>query len=279
MDEIDTLCLSGGALKGLCYIGMLKYFMEKDVFKNIKAFYGVSVGALACLLFLLGYSYKELKTIILQIEFTSLVEPCFENFITNFGINKGEKMDNFIKVFIDNKGYHPDITMKGFYEKTGKHFCCVTTDVNLKKEVYVSHENFPELELWKAVRMSCSIPVVFEPVVYKGVTYVDGFLTENVPLPETPGKNILCVVLNTPPSAYDLTNLGEYMYALIKVVLGKLHENILEKIDKTDNRIMYFTAMKTDSVNFKISKQEKNKLVISGYEQTKAFFEKEFSKQ
>lgn len=279
MEEIDTLCLSGGALKGLCYIGMLKYLVEKDIFKNINSFYGVSVGALTVLLFILGYSYKELKTIILQIDFTTLVEPCFENFITNFGVNKGEKIDNFIKVFIVNKGYAADITLKEFYGKTNKCIYCVTTDVDLKKEVYISYKNFPDLEVWKAVRMSCSIPVIFEPVVYQGRTYVDGFLTENTPLPETPGKNNLCVMLNTPPSSYDLTNFGEYMYALLKVVLYKLQDNTLEKIETSGNRVLSFTPTKTDSINFKISKHEKIKLIVSGYEQSKAFFEKEFSIQ
>lgn len=277
MDDIDALYLSGGALKGFCYIGMLKFLEEKDIVKNIKAFYGVSVGSFASMLFVLGYSYKEIKTIMLKFDFTTLIEPCFENFIEKFGVNKGEKLDNFIKIFISNKNYPKDITLKEFYEKTGKYICCIATNISNKTGTYISHENFPDLELWKAVRMSCNIPVVFEPITYKGQKYVDGFLTENIPLPKIGGKNNLCVIIHTPPTEYNLNNLSEYMYNLLKTTLYKIHDIVLQKIKSSNNIVIIFTTTKTDSINFKISIEEKNKLIKIGYEQTKTFFEKEFS--
>lgn len=277
MEDIDTLYLSGGALKGFCYIGMLKFLEEKDIVKNIKAFYGVSVGSFTSMLFVLGYSYKEIKTIMLKFDFTTLIEPCFENFIEKFGVNKGEKLDNFIKIFISNKNYPKDITLKEFYKKTGKYICCVTTNLSKRIDTYISHENFPDLELWKAVRMSCNIPVIFEPVIYKGEKYVDGFLTGNTPVPVNEGRNNLCIILDTPPSEYNLNNLSEYTYTLLKTALSKIHNITLQKIKDSNNIVLVFTVNKTDSINFKISIEEKNKLIKIGYEQTKTFFEKEFS--
>ena len=45
VDNIDTLVLSGGGVKGLYYIGVLKKLEELNILKNINKFAGTSIGA------------------------------------------------------------------------------------------------------------------------------------------------------------------------------------------------------------------------------------------
>jgi predicted acylesterase/phospholipase RssA len=46
---------------------------------------------------------------------------------------------------------------------------------------YLSHENYPELELWMAIRMSSSFPFYFCPILYKNKYYIDGGAWDNYP--------------------------------------------------------------------------------------------------
>jgi NTE family protein len=48
--------------------------------------------------------------------------------------------------------------------------------------VVFSAKSDPDLPIWKAVRMSVSIPFVFEPVHHDGGVYVDGGLSWNYPI-------------------------------------------------------------------------------------------------
>jgi len=55
----------------------------------------------------------------------------------------------------------------------------ITDDFQLK---WLNHVETPNLGVAMAMRMSASIPFVFEPVEYKGHLYVDGGLVRNLPL-------------------------------------------------------------------------------------------------
>ena len=44
--NIKHLVLSGGGLLGISYIGLIKYFEEKDYIKNIQSITGCSAGAI-----------------------------------------------------------------------------------------------------------------------------------------------------------------------------------------------------------------------------------------
>ena len=67
---IDTLCLGGGGIKALSYLGALDYLEEKEYIHvdKIKTFSGTSAGSIVSFLFNIGYSVKEL------IDFSL---PCF----------------------------------------------------------------------------------------------------------------------------------------------------------------------------------------------------------
>ena len=45
---VKNLVLSGGSMKGLAYIGMIKCIEEYDIVKKIDNFVGTSIGACVC---------------------------------------------------------------------------------------------------------------------------------------------------------------------------------------------------------------------------------------
>ena len=52
----NSLVLSGGAVRGLAIIGALQYAYDNFLLKNVKFFFGTSVGAIICYLLVIGYT-------------------------------------------------------------------------------------------------------------------------------------------------------------------------------------------------------------------------------
>jgi hypothetical protein len=47
-------------------------------------------------------------------------------------------------------------------------------NVSIRRHELFNHETTPNMEIWKAIRISCSFPLVFQPFKYQGNYYVDG---------------------------------------------------------------------------------------------------------
>ena len=55
---VKNLVLSGGSMKGLAYIGMIKCIEEYDIVKKIDNFVGTSIGACVCFCLMIGFTYE-----------------------------------------------------------------------------------------------------------------------------------------------------------------------------------------------------------------------------
>lgn len=185
-NTIDTIILGGGSLFGILYIAVYKFLIDNNLFNNITNFYGVSIGSLACLIGLLGYTYEEMIDLfLLKINITDIIKIDLKNIfkmIKDFGINDGSELENLIKSILENKGLSPYITMKELYEYTGKNYYIgVSTLINSKYELF-DHISKPDLPVWLAVRMSCSIPILFTPIKFDDEYYIDGGVINNTPI-------------------------------------------------------------------------------------------------
>ena len=92
---INTLCISGGGVKGISFLGALSYLLDKKHIdlNNIHTYIGSSVGSIISLLFVLGYSIDELIDFILNFNF-EILEPNIkcENIFTEFGFSNNDKI-------------------------------------------------------------------------------------------------------------------------------------------------------------------------------------------
>ena len=103
---ITNLVFSGGGVKCISYIGLLKYFEENNMMKDIKNIAGTSGGGIFGLMLLLGYSYIDLKNLIVSLDFQHLQDISCENifnFNNNFGLDSGNKLENLIRLLIKKK--------------------------------------------------------------------------------------------------------------------------------------------------------------------------------
>jgi NTE family protein len=148
-----AVVLGAGASKGFAHIGVLKVLESHKVPVHIVV--GTSVGSFVGSLYAYGYSPYELQTIALGIQKNDIADYI----IPDNGFIKGEKLENFVNLRVK---YTP-------MEKFKIPFYAVATNIQNGEEMIFGRGN-----PGKAVRASCSLPGIFNPVLIGDKYYVDG---------------------------------------------------------------------------------------------------------
>ena len=111
------------------------------------------------------------------------------------GLYAGEKFLNWMGEKLDASGRNlGDLTLAQFHEQTGRDLTCVATDTVEGAPLNLNHRTAPDVPVVWAVRMSMSIPLVFQEVQWReewgtymgrdvsGHSVVDGGLYSTLPL-------------------------------------------------------------------------------------------------
>ena len=148
-----AVVLGAGAAKGFAHIGVLKVLESHRI--PVDMVVGTSVGSFVGSLYAYGYNPFELQTIALSIS----KEDVADYIIPDNGFIKGEKLENFI----NNKVKYTSM------DKFKIPFYAVATNIQTGEEMVFGRGN-----AGRAVRASCSIPGIFNPVMIGDKVYVDG---------------------------------------------------------------------------------------------------------
>jgi NTE family protein len=148
-----ALVLGAGAAKGFAHVGVLKVLEANRV--PVHRIVGTSVGSLVGSLYAYGYTAYDLQKIAMGLEKGEIADLT----VPDNGFVKGEKLEAYVNRMVRGT------TM----EKLRIPFYAVATDIGSGKEMVFGKGNTGE-----AVRASCSIPGIFQPVRIGDRTYVDG---------------------------------------------------------------------------------------------------------
>lgn len=275
--DYDTLVLSGGAVRGFITLGGLQYVYENLYLKHIKTFIGTSVGSMISYLLCIGYTPLELLVYI------STHSEIFETLrsLDVVDMYNGRGATTFIvvqdileKLTINKIGHF--ITLRDLYDQFGKKLICTTYNDTDSKTEYMSYENNPNLPCLTAIRMSCSIPEIFENFNYEGKQYIDGGIGDNFPiqLGEQEGDRVLAFLVNRK----DKTNIRENepfterVYRRAFIAINQLIEyKISQSTDRTT--IIRFGYPSIGFFNFDVTASDRMNMFSHGYQITKEHFE------
>lgn len=275
----NKLVLSGGSIKGSMMIGMLKYFEERDiVLEYLNEIVGTSIGSLIALLIVIGYKSDELKNLFYTMNFEELKDLSLKHLETGYGFDDGQKMIDFIKHLMVNKKIDPEVTFYELHKMTGITFACSSYNVSKKIGVFFDHISNPDMPIFLGVRSSMNIPLLFCPVLYKGDYYVDGGLTCNLPIRYVKGelKTTLSVAFEETnyTKKNKIDNIEEYLYNLLKSIFNQVEEQDKKFIVDNGCDLLLLKTKLSTSNSFFLTQQQKEELYMSGYNQTKLFFDK-----
>jgi NTE family protein len=183
--NIDTICMSGGSVKGLSFLGVLSSLQSKSFIdiSKIKNWVGTSAGSVLCFFFSIGYTVDEIIDFILNFNIRKVQpEPDITRLLEHCGIDDGNTLKLIFTEFLKQKCNVDDITFEQHYKLTNKKLVIIGTNFTRGSEAVFSYETTPNMSIILALRISSSVPVVFSPVLYNEEYYIDGGLVNNFPI-------------------------------------------------------------------------------------------------
>ena len=184
--EFTGLVISGGGLKMVSVIGVLKKIFETHDRDKLIHFVGTSAGAILCTCLVLGFTIQDMISFLKEVakldEATTFSVDEIFGLIDNYGLNSGAPLDVILVRLLKFKGYKDDITFMDVAKMTGKNLVICVSNVSKQQDEFMCVDTAPTMPVRKALRMSCSIPILLTPVIHAGDTYVDGCLFNNFPI-------------------------------------------------------------------------------------------------
>ena len=272
---IDTLVFSGGGVKGIGFIGCLKCLLDKGLYKkeNIKKIIGTSSGSMIATFLAIGYSIKEINDLAIEINFDLIRDISAENilnFFQDYGLDSGKKLERIMDIIIKKK-LKENLTFKELYDIKGIELVINAVCLNDQKVEYFNYKSYPDLKISKAVRMSSSIPIVFKPVEFNNKLYIDGAVLDNLSV-NLCEDNFLGFYIVNFNSFEKIKSIDEYLYAIVNSMINHLNK---EKYYENKKNIISIDLSNIDTINFELTKEEKNIIIDKCYKLTENFINKQ----
>lgn len=170
--------MSGGGFSALVYIGVIRYLQQESI--DIPNIAGTSMGSVFALLYSLGVNMgefeKRVKSIVstptfrhYQLDWIKWIQAaCFED---------GQRFVDVLDGLIS-----PSMTFMEHAKHTGKNLVVCATCITTMQPVYFSVDTTPQVVVLDAIRASCAIPGIIQPVKIGSNCYIDGAIVMNVPV-------------------------------------------------------------------------------------------------
>jgi NTE family protein len=206
------LVLSGGGVRAIAHIGLIKALLENDIIPTKIS--GTSAGAIVGALYAAGYSIAEqldffVQTPLFKLSLYAHKKP---------GIMDSDKYTYFFKDFF------PDNSFEGLK------YPITVTSTNL---INGQLEYFNSGELIKPLIASAALPPVFSPVEINGNLYSDGGILNNFPI--EPLENQIKYVIGSfvnPICEIEKSEINSSLKLLQRVYHIGLDANNIKKFEK-----------------------------------------------
>ena len=302
---ITHLVLSGGGIKGFAYLGILRYLYIENMVKDIKYVAGSSIGAFFCMILALKIPIDILEEDLVELlkevnnsNILSINKDSFAKLMLNNGFSSIRIiMKPIIKYLKDVYGID-DITFIDFVKKTGVNLYVNATNVNTGERKIFCVENTPNISVIDSVVASMSVPILFEPVSIEDDYYVDGVLSNDLPLDifKNVSKNNTLAILLMIADEYNFINKKGTEYNFLNYNVKVFHiminncinQSIFKYKDRDDfyllkldnmpyNRAFKFTEVDND-LKVILRQEDLDNLILKGFIDISNYMKKRYAK-
>ena len=273
--DFNAIVLSGGGLKGFGLLGGLQYMIDNKLFENIKYYSGTSIGSVICFFLAIGYTPIELMVYIISnkvFEYQKI--KSLDCLIKGEGIYDFSEFHlHFEQMTLDKIGYIP--TLKELYENMGKILYTCTFNITKKMKEYISYHTYPDMLCIDAIKLSSSLPFIFNDCIFMDNYYIDGGVVDNCPFSAINEKDAIILIFNIEQfdKNDDYKKIIDKFYTIITIPMNELQQLQLNYINTNCKLItLFFDPIKI--YEFNMTHSDKLELFSVGYNQTKTFFNK-----
>ena len=197
-----ALVLGGGAARGFAHVGVIRALEQEKI--PIDLIVGTSVGSLIGAIYAHDANSFELEWTAFSLEKGDLFDYTFLS--ASMGPVKGDKLEEFMRTKVAAANIE-DLRIP---------FVAVATDLNRGTRVILDHGS-----LARAVRASCAIPGIFQPVTHQGRLLVDGGVIDNIPIEVARLRGadlVIAVDISENITNYNITNLVDVTMQAVRIM-------------------------------------------------------------
>lgn len=213
------LVLEGGGMKGVYTAGVLDFFLDKGL--EFSGVYGVSAGACHMCSYL---SKQRGRALEVCVDYLDTRKYCSaESLLTTGDLFNVNMAYHLIPEYLNPYDYN------AFHKYAGKAYAVVTNIETGKPEYLRIRDMKKEID---AIRASASLPLVSRNVRYNGKLYLDGGLSDAIPICKSildgNKKNIVILTkeegyVRTPSSHLGLLKLRYLRYPKVYELMAERH--------------------------------------------------------
>lgn len=318
-----NLVFSGGGVLGIAYLGALEYLYETNLIHSFCNLAGTSAGAITACLTCFNLSFKQLSALLETLDYTQIplkekrpIEDlrlipddiknqfseifdnldCLSRLIKHYGWYSSAYLYTWLQTQIasvfDSSKKAPPYTFSDFnnpsihlHQKPFKNLYIVGTDVIKSTSILFSYETTPDMEVAEAVRISMSVPLLFESVQSNCSTlhsapsslYVDGGMLYNYPINLFDNfydsRYTLGIYFQSTPRPRTINNLVDFISAALSCT-GTVQDELLMTQDKNLNRSIPIQTGDVSAFDFNIKPHDETYqfLYTQGYRAAEIYF-------
>jgi len=235
------LVLMGGGSRGLAHIGAIHVLLKNGLTPPVVV--GTSIGGLVGGLFASGFTPARLKDVAQELSskdflrkpnfpflttkmrtiIDTLVLESYKNrLLRRVGLARKDKMEEYLKSLVG----------EALIEDLPLSFACNAVDLISGKEII-----FEKGKLYKALRATMSLPIVFEPVKVDDMFLVDGGVLDNAPVEiarRLGAERTVLVDIHRPIKeipADDVKNTFQLIHRMVDTMIAATTEAKLKQAD------------------------------------------------
>ena len=175
----DCLVMSAGGTYGATYVGAIRALEARGVRNRIRRVHGTSAGSIVAAMTACGLGSDEMLDVMRIVCSEKRPSPDLRRLGRTFGCSDirkflGKALDAFLP---------PDATFSTLARTgAGVNLSVHAFNVPERRLVDFGLESTPDADVRDAIAASCCVPLLFQPVVIDGVSYVDGGVAQRTPM-------------------------------------------------------------------------------------------------
>lgn len=259
------LAFCGGGIRCVGHIGVFKALDESNLLKCVKEIIGISGGTLFGLMYVLGYTVKQLEYLAVRFDFTRIASFDIDDillFPSALGLNKADSLDNCISLILQQKGFEKEITFLELSKKTRVALRCYATDIETLEVKEMSVLKTPHMSVKMAVKASMALPILYTPTKDGESLLVDGGLVHNLPLTYMNSSDISetwgVLFYNDSSEHTKVESIFDYFSKLFDGLVSYKNSIIVEKYRE---RLILVDPANFSGLNFSESKETRSEFI------------------
>jgi NTE family protein len=185
--KIKHLVISGGGVVGFSFYGLLRETHKECIWNinDINTIYGTSVGSILGVFMALKYDWDTMDDYLIKRPWQNVYKFSMDSLFLAFqtkGILDKKIIDDTFSPLFKGKDIDINVTLKEFYEITNIELHLFSIDINTFNLIDFSYKTHPDWLVTDAVYCSCSLPILFQPMIKDNICYCDGGFIANYPV-------------------------------------------------------------------------------------------------